>query len=69
MIVGAVMTGVIGLFIVVACAATLHVQGIAVNEASDAAKALEHLAGGLAATLFGMGFLGAALPTAAMVPL
>jgi NRAMP (natural resistance-associated macrophage protein)-like metal ion transporter len=68
-IVGAVMTGVIGLFIVVACAATLHVQGIAVNEASDAAKALEPLAGGLAATLFGLGFLGAALLAAAVVPL
>jgi NRAMP (natural resistance-associated macrophage protein)-like metal ion transporter len=68
-IVGAVMTGIIGLFIVVACAETLHVQGIAVNEASDAARALEPLAGGLAATLFGLGFLGAALLAAAVVPL
>ena len=68
-IVGAVMTGIIGLFIVVACAATLHVQGITVNEASDAAKALEPLAGGLAATLFGLGLLGAALLAAAIVPL
>jgi NRAMP (natural resistance-associated macrophage protein)-like metal ion transporter len=68
-IVGAVMTGIIGLFIVVACAATLHVNGITVNEASDAAKALEPLAGGFAATLFGLGFLGAALLAAAVVPL
>ena len=68
-IVGAVMTGVIGLFIVVACAATLHVHGITINEASDAAKALEPLAGGAAATLFGLGFLGAALLAAAIVPL
>jgi NRAMP (natural resistance-associated macrophage protein)-like metal ion transporter len=68
-IVGAVLTGVIGFFVVVACAATLHVQGIDVNDASDAARALEPLAGDTAATLFGLGFLGAALLAAAIVPL
>lgn len=68
-IVGAALTGVIGLFVVVACAATLHVQGIDVNDASDAARALEPLAGNAAATLFGLGFLGAALLAAAIVPL
>jgi Mn2+/Fe2+ NRAMP family transporter len=68
-IVGAVMTGVIGLFVVVACAATLHVQGVTINDAGDAAGALEPLAGGLASTLFGLGFLGAALLAAAIVPL
>ena len=68
-IAGAVMTGVIGLFIVVACAATLHVNGIDINDARDAAQALEPLAGGIAATLFGLGFLGAALLAAAVVPL
>jgi NRAMP (natural resistance-associated macrophage protein)-like metal ion transporter len=68
-IVGAVLTGVIGLFVVVACAATLHVEGIDVNDASDAAKALEPLAGNTAATLFGLGFVGAALLAAAIVPL
>jgi Mn2+/Fe2+ NRAMP family transporter len=67
--VGAVLTGVIGLFVVVACAATLHVRGIAVREAGDAAVALEPLAGGFAATLFGLGLLGAALLAAAIVPL
>lgn len=66
---GAVMTGVIGLFIVVACAATLHVQGIEIEDAKDAALALEPLAGGLASGLFGVGFLGAALLAAAVVPL
>ncbi len=51
-IVGAVMTGVIGLFVVVACAATLHAEGITtIDNAGDAAKALEPLAGGLASTL------------------
>jgi Mn2+/Fe2+ NRAMP family transporter len=55
--------------VVVACAATLHVQGIDINDAKDAAKALEPLAGGAASTLFGIGFLGAALLAAAVVPL
>jgi Mn2+/Fe2+ NRAMP family transporter len=68
-VVGAVLTGVIGLFVVVACAATLHVQGIEINDARDAAKALEPLAGSAASTLFGVGFLGAALLAAAVVPL
>jgi NRAMP (natural resistance-associated macrophage protein)-like metal ion transporter len=68
-IVGAVLTGVIGLFVVVACAATLHAQGIDVNDARDAATALEPLAGEGAATLFGLGFLGAALLATAIVQL
>jgi NRAMP (natural resistance-associated macrophage protein)-like metal ion transporter len=68
-IVGALLTGVIGFFVVVACAATLHVSGIDVNSAADAARALEPLAGDAAATLFGLGFLGAALLAAAIVPL
>jgi NRAMP (natural resistance-associated macrophage protein)-like metal ion transporter len=68
-IVGALLTGVIGLFVVVACAATLHVQGVDVEDASDAARALEPVAGSAAATLFGLGFLGAALLAAAIVPL
>ena len=68
-IVGALLTGVIGFFVVIACAATLHVQGIEINDARDAARALEPLAGNTAATLFGLGFLGAALLAAAIVPL
>lgn len=68
-IVGAVLTGVIGVFIVVACAATLHVNRITIHDASDAAGALEPVAGHLASTLFGLGFLGAALLAACIVPL
>jgi NRAMP (natural resistance-associated macrophage protein)-like metal ion transporter len=68
-VVGALLTGIIGLFVVVACAATLHANGIDVEEAADAARALEPLAGDAAATLFGLGFLGAALLAAAIVPL
>jgi NRAMP (natural resistance-associated macrophage protein)-like metal ion transporter len=66
---GAVLTGVIGLFIVVACAATLHVHGRHINDARDAAVALRPLAGSSAQTLFGLGLVGAALLAAAVVPL
>ena len=66
---GAVLTGVIGVFVVVACAATLHVSGREINDASDAAVALEPLAGSAARTLFGLGLVGAALRAAAVVPL
>jgi NRAMP (natural resistance-associated macrophage protein)-like metal ion transporter len=69
-VVGAVLTGTIGMFVVVSCAATLHAQGMTtINDASDAARALRPLAGHLASSLFGFGFLGAALLAAAIVPL
>jgi NRAMP (natural resistance-associated macrophage protein)-like metal ion transporter len=68
-VVGAVLTGVIGAFVVVACAATLHRSGAEIDDASDAARALEPLAGQAAAALFGVGFVGAALLAASIVPL
>ncbi len=69
-IAGAALTGVIGLFIVIACAATLHAAGRQhINDAGEAAAALKPLAGHLASTLFGFGLLGAALLAAAVVPL
>ena len=66
---GAVLTGVIGFFVVVACAATLHAQGVAIHDAADAAQALEPVAGGLAAELFGAGLISAALLAASILPL
>ena len=66
---GAVLTGVIGFFIVVAAAATLGTEGRSIHDAGDAAVALEPLAGGLAATLFGAGLVGAALLAASILPL
>lgn len=42
---GALLTGVIGFFVVVACAATLHPAGIGIEDGGDAARALEPLAG------------------------
>ena len=68
-VVGAVLTGIIGAFIVVTCAATLHPAGIGVDSAQDAATALEPLAGGMAATLFGAGLLGAGVLALSIVPL
>lgn len=66
---GAVMTGVIAVFVVVACASTLHVQGIHIDDAGDAARALEPFAGAAASDLFAAGFIGAALLAIAIVPL
>jgi Mn2+/Fe2+ NRAMP family transporter len=66
---GAVLTGVIGAFIVIACAATLHAHGQHIHDARDAAVALRPLAGSAATTLFGLGLVGAALLAAAIVPL
>ena len=66
---GAVLTGVIGFFVVIACAATLHASGRSIDDARDAAIALEPLAGAWSARLFGAGLLGAALLAVAIVPL
>jgi Mn2+/Fe2+ NRAMP family transporter len=68
-VVGAVLTGVIGFFVVIACAATLHASGRSIEDARDAAIALEPLAGAWSARLFGAGLLGAALLAVAIVPL
>jgi NRAMP (natural resistance-associated macrophage protein)-like metal ion transporter len=66
---GAVLTGIIGLFIVIACAATLHAHGQHVTDARSAAQALQPLAGDSATVLFGLGLVGAGLLAAAVVPL
>ena len=68
-IVGAVLTGVIGVFIVVACAATLHRRGVEIDDARDAAQALGPLAGSAASTLFAAALVGAALLAASVLPL
>ena len=68
-IVGAVLTGIIGACVVVACAATLHPRGVRVDDASQAAGALRPAAGGFATALFGAGLVGAALLASAVLPL
>lgn len=66
---GAVLTGVIGFFVVVACAATLHRDGRSITDAADAAVALQPLAGEAASTLFAVGLIGAAFLAASILPL
>jgi NRAMP (natural resistance-associated macrophage protein)-like metal ion transporter len=68
-ITGSVLTGVIGLFVVITCAATLHAHGVHVNSAADAAEALAPLAGSFARSLFGIGIIGAAILASAVLPL
>lgn len=67
-IVGSILTGVIGLAVAVACAATLHPAAIRIDDAADVAAALRPLAGAAATLLFGTGLLGASLLAAAIVP-
>jgi Mn2+/Fe2+ NRAMP family transporter len=66
---GALITNVIAAFIVIACAATLYPKGIQIGQASDAAKALQPLAGDAAAAVFAIGLLGASFLGLGVVPL
>lgn len=68
-IVGSVLTGVVGLAIAVACAATLHQTGVRIESAGDVAAALRPLAGSFATLVFGVGLLGSSLLAAAIVPI
>ena len=68
-VVGSVLTGVVGLAIAIACAATLHRAGVHIVDAGDAAAALRPLAGSFATLFFGVGLLGSSLLAAAIVPI
>jgi Mn2+/Fe2+ NRAMP family transporter len=65
---GSFITNFISFFIIVACAATLFVHNIKINDAKDAALALKPLAGQFAEILFGFGLLNASVFGAALVP-
>jgi NRAMP (natural resistance-associated macrophage protein)-like metal ion transporter len=66
---GCVITVVVAFFIIVSCAATLHVNGIQINEAKDAAMALKPFAGALASQVFAFGLFVASVFSAAILPL
>jgi NRAMP (natural resistance-associated macrophage protein)-like metal ion transporter len=68
-IIGCTITDIVALFIVVACAATLYVHHIRIEDASDAARALVPLAGAYAGGLFAVGLLNASLFAASVLPL
>jgi Mn2+/Fe2+ NRAMP family transporter len=68
-VVGCVVTVVVAFFIMVACGSTLHLQGIVINEAKDAALSLKPLAGYLAAYVFSFGLFIASIFSATILPL
>src|SRR5512133_349750 len=68
-VVGCVITVVVAFFIIVACASTLHPNGIVINEAKDAALSLKPLAGNLASHVFAFGLFIASIFSATILPL
>jgi Mn2+/Fe2+ NRAMP family transporter len=68
-IVGSLFAVLVAGFIVIACAATLFANGVAIQTAEDAAIALRPLAGPYASTLFALGLLNASVFSAAILPL
>jgi Mn2+/Fe2+ NRAMP family transporter len=68
-IIGCVMAIVVAFFIVVACASTIHTQGLKIETAADAAIALKPLVGKHAAALFAFGLFNASLFAACILPL
>jgi len=68
-VVGCVITVVVAFFIMVACASTLHPNGIEINAAKDAALALKPLAGNLASQVFAFGLFIASIFSATILPL
>jgi len=67
-ILGSVATVVVAFFIIVACASTLHVNHIRIEEAKDAAMALEPLAGKFASMIFAFGLFIASVFSATILP-
>jgi len=68
-IVGCVVAVIVAMFIMVACAATLHQQGVRIQTAQDAALALAPLAGKYCSGLFAFGLFNASLFAASVLPL
>jgi Mn2+/Fe2+ NRAMP family transporter len=66
--VGCVLTIVVAFFIMVSCGSTLHVHGIRIEDASDAAKALEPLAGHFSSFVFAAGLFVASIFSATILP-
>ncbi|SHE82709.1 NRAMP (natural resistance-associated macrophage protein) metal ion transporters [Caldanaerobius fijiensis DSM 17918] len=68
-IIGCIATVTVAFFIIVACASTLHTNGIRIEEAKDAAMALKPLAGALASQVFAFGLFIASVFSAAILPI
>jgi Mn2+/Fe2+ NRAMP family transporter len=68
-VLGCIATVVVAFFIIVSCAATLHVSGVQIFEAKDAAMALKPLAGAIASQVFAFGLFVASVFSATILPL
>jgi Mn2+/Fe2+ NRAMP family transporter len=68
-VLGCIATIVVAFFIIVSCAATLHVNNVRIDEAKDAALALQPLAGKIAGEVFAFGLFIASVFSAAILPL
>ncbi|MHB9155892.1 MAG: Nramp family divalent metal transporter [Endomicrobiales bacterium] len=68
-VIGCTATVVVAFAIMVSCAATLHKNGIVINEARDAALALGPFAGAFASELFAFGLFVASVFSATILPL
>ena len=68
-VVGSLFAVIVASFIMIACAATLHANGVRIESAKDAALALGPLAGRYASSLFAFGLLNASVFSAAILPL
>jgi Mn2+/Fe2+ NRAMP family transporter len=67
--IGCVATVVVAFFIMVACASTLHENGVEIKQAKDAALALKPMAGVLASQVFAFGLFVASIFSATILPL
>jgi NRAMP (natural resistance-associated macrophage protein)-like metal ion transporter len=68
-IVGVIFANLVAAFIVISTAATLHSNGITLDDAGDAAKALAPVAGEYAGYLFAAGLFGASMLAMGVLPL
>jgi NRAMP (natural resistance-associated macrophage protein)-like metal ion transporter len=68
-LIGSFMTDIVAWFIIVACGATIFAHHVHVENAKDAALALQPLAGRYAGALFGLGLINASLFSASVLPL
>ena len=67
-VIGSIITVVVAFFIIVACASTLHLNGVVINEAKDAAMALKPIAGDMASITFAFGLFVASIFSATILP-
>ena len=68
-VIGSLGVSIVAFFIILACAATLFKAGIQIEEASQAALALEPIAGKYCTWLFAFGLFNASMFAAAILPL